>query len=243
MGTSVVALLIAAAQFGQSSMGELRVSVHDSSGLPVQCHLTLVSEANDLSQQLDTAPDGLSVAKRLTFGRYRIGIQQPGFASYEALVEINSAVPKEYSVTLTPAAVQAQVTVRAGDTLLDTHHASAVNRVGAETLQERITTLPGRSLSDVVNTQPGWLLEANGILHPRGSEYQVQYVVDGLPITDNRSPSFAPELDADDVHSMIILTGGYPAEYGRKLGGVIEVVTAANPRQGLHGSATASAGS
>jgi outer membrane cobalamin receptor len=42
---------------------------------------------------------------------------------------------------------------------------------------------------------------------------------------------------------MNILTGGYPAEYGRKLGGVIEVVTAANPREGLHGSAVASVGS
>lgn len=243
MWTSVIAVLIAAAQFGQSSTGELRVTVRDSSGLPVQCHLTLVSVANDVSQQLDTAADGLSVAKRLPFGRYRIAIQQTGFASYEALVEINSAVPKEYAVTLTPAAVQAQVTVRAEDTLLDTHQASAINRVGAETLQQRITTLPGRALSDVVNTEPGWLLEANGILHPRGSEYQVQYVVDGLPITDNRSPSFAPELDADDVHSMSILTGGYPAEYGRKLGGVIEVVTAANPRQGFHGSAPGSVGS
>jgi hypothetical protein len=146
-------------------------------------------------------------------------------------------------ITLTPAPIQAAVTVRAEDTLLDTRQASAVNRVGADTLQQRITTLPGRSLADVVNTQTGWLLEANGILHPRGSEYQVQYVIDGLPITDNRSPAFAPELDADDVHAMTILTGGYPAEYGRKLGGVIEVVTAANPRKGLHGSAVASVGS
>jgi len=152
-------------------------------------------------------------------------------------------VPREVSVTLTPGSIQTQVTVRADDTLLDTHQTSAINRVGTDTLQQRITTLPGRSLADVVNTEPGWLLEANGILHPRGSEYQVQYVVDGLPITDNRSPSFAPELDADDVHSMSILTGGYPAEYGRKLGGVIEVVTAANPREGVHGSAVASAGS
>ena len=85
--------------------------------------------------------------------------------------------------------------------------------------------LPGRALPDLVNTQPGWLLEANGILHPRGSEYQTQYVVDGLPLTDNRSPAFAPEFGADDVQAMNILTGGYPAEYGRKLGGVIEVVT------------------
>src|SRR5262245_30103805 len=117
MLTSIAALLVAAAQFGQSSTGELRVTVRDSGGLPVQCHLALVSEANDVSQQLDTAADGLTVAKRLPFGRYRIAIQQPGFASYEALVEINSAVPKDYAVTLTPAAVQAQLTVRAEDTL------------------------------------------------------------------------------------------------------------------------------
>jgi len=82
-----------------------------------------------------------------------------------------------------------------------------------------MTALPGRSLPDLVNTQPGWLLEANGILHPRGSEYQTQYGVDGLPLTDNRSPTFAPEVEADDVRSMNILTSGYPAEYGRKLGG------------------------
>jgi len=234
---------MAAAQFSQSSTGELRMTVRDSSGLPVQCSVTLVSQANDVSRQLETAADGLSVAKRLPFGRYRLVIEEPGFAPYEALLEIDSVVPKEYRITLTPATVQAQVTVRAEDTLLETHQPTAVNRVGPETIQQRITTLPGRSLSDVVNTEPGWLLEANGILHPRGSEYQVQYVVDGLPITDNRSPSFAPELDADSVRSMSILTGGYPAEYGRKLGGVIEVVTAANPRQGLRGSATGSVGS
>jgi outer membrane cobalamin receptor len=87
------------------------------------------------------------------------------------------------------------------------------------------------------------LLEANGVLHPRGSEYQTQYVIDGLPLTDNRSPSFAPELEADDVHSMNILTAGYPAEYGRKLGGVIEVVTSGDARQGLHGNFVASGGS
>src|SRR5262245_37879717 len=243
MLTFVVALLVAAGQFGQSSTGELRVTVRDSAGLPVQCRVKLVSEANDVSQQLDTNPDGESIAKRLPFGRYRLAIDQPGFAPYDGRVEIDSALPRQVSVTLTPASIQTQVTVRAGDTLLDTHQTGAVNRVGAETLQQRITTLPGRSLADVVNTEPGWLLEANGILHPRGSEYQVQYVIDGLPVTDNRSLSFAPELDADDVHSMSILTGGYPAEYGRKLGGVIEVVTAANPREGLHGSAAASVGS
>src|SRR5499427_6020175 len=243
MSTFAIALFVALGQFGQSATGELRIIVRDSGGLAVQCRVTVVSEANDVSEQLDTGSDGLLIAKRLPFGRYRIAISQPGFAQYDAPVEIDSALPRQITVTLTPAPIQTQVTVQADDTLLDTHQTSAINRVGTDTLQQRITTLPGRSLADVVNTEPGWLLEANGILHPRGSEYQVQYVVDGLPITDNRSPSFAPELDADDVHSLSILTGGYPAEYGRKLGGVIEVVTTANPREGVHGSAVASLGS
>src|SRR5262245_50094697 len=56
MWASVAALLIAAMQFGQSSTGELRVTVRDSSGLPVQSHVALVSEANDVSQQLEPGP-------------------------------------------------------------------------------------------------------------------------------------------------------------------------------------------
>src|SRR5262249_40935633 len=75
------------------------------------------------------------------------------------------------------------------------------------------------------------------------SEYQTQYVVDGLPLTDNRSPAFAPEIDADDIHTIGVLTGGYPAEYGRKLGGVIEVATGGEARRGFHGSIATSLGS
>src|SRR5258708_22341819 len=86
-------------------------------------------------------------------------------------------------------------------------------------------------------------MESNGILPPRGSEYQTQYVGDGLPLTDNRSPAFAPEIGAEDVHGLNVFTAGYPAEYGRKLGGVIEVVTSGQARQGVHGSVAATAGS
>lgn len=78
--------------------------------------------------------------------------------------------------------------------------------------------MPGRSLQDLVNSQPGWLYEGNAVLHPRGSEYQTQFVVDGVPLTDNRSPSFGPEIEADDADSMSIYTAGIPAEYGRKMG-------------------------
>jgi outer membrane cobalamin receptor len=122
-----------------------------------------------------------------------------------------------------------------GDTLLDPHRAGSVQSIGTGEIEDKSASPPGRSLQDLVNSQPGWLYEGNAVLHPRGSEYQTQFVVDGVPLTDNRSPSFGPEIGADDVQSMRIYTAGIPAEYGRKLGGVIEVNTARDTREGLHG--------
>jgi hypothetical protein len=239
----VFLLLMALGQFDQTNTGELRITVSDGAGLAVAAGVDLVSDANQLRQTLETNPQGVLVVKRLPFGHYRIVVTREGFTPFAGLVEIQSALPTEYHVTLRLAAIQAQVTVSAEDTLLDVRQTSSAHRLGAVTLDQRTTALPGRSLADLVNTQPGWLLEANGILHPRGSEYQTQYVVDGLPLTDNRSPVFAPEFGAHDVQSMNILTGGFPAEYGRKLGGVIEVVTDAPGQPGARGSAAASAGS
>jgi outer membrane cobalamin receptor len=243
MTSCMFVLMLAMAQSSQSNTGELRLTVTDSSGLALESRVELVSEANQLRELLDTDPQGTLIAKRLPFGTYRLAVTRDGFATFAGLVEIRSALPTDYRVTLGLAPLQTQVTVTAGETLLDSHQTTTVHRIGADTLQQRTTALPGRSLPDLVNTQPGWLLEANGILHPRGSEYQTQYVIDGLPLTDNRSPAFAPEIDADDVHAISILTGGYPAEYGRKLGGVIEVVTSGAAHRGLHGSLVASAGS
>jgi hypothetical protein len=239
----LIALALALAQFGPANTGELRLLVTDSSGLPLVSSVELVSEAQQVRQSLATDADGLAILRRLPFGAYRVAVTRDGFASFTGLVEIRSALPTDYRVTMTLAAVQAQVTVTAGDTLVDLHQTATTHRIGADTLQRRATALPGRSLPDLVDTQPGWLLEANGILHPRGSEYQTQFVIDGLPLTDTRSPAFAPEIDADEVHAMNILTGGYPAEYGRKLGGVVEVVTSGDARRGLHGSLAGSLGS
>ncbi len=89
-----------------------------------------------------------------------------------------------------------------------------------------------------MNSEPGWLYEGNAVLHPRGSEYQTQFVVDGIPLTDNRSLDFGPEIEADDVESLAIYTAGIPAEFGRKMGGVVVVNTLRNEDPGFHGQLT-----
>jgi hypothetical protein len=227
----------------QSNVGELRLKVTDPSGSAVKSSIELACEANQFRQTYTTDSSGTATARRLAFGLYQIDIQQPGFAAFHDVVEIRSAIPEEFRISLSLASVNTSVTVKDTETLVDPHRTGSVDRIGAETLENRPTALPGRSVIDLVNAQPGWLYEGNAVLHPRGSEYHTQFVVDGVPLTDNRSPSFGTEIEADDVESLSIYTANIPAEYGRKLGGVIELVTAKDPRLGFHGKAALAGGS
>jgi hypothetical protein len=229
--------------FCQSNSGELRLRVTDPDGLGVKTTVQIVSKGNQYRNTLATTDLGNLDVQRLPYGIYQIEIKQSGFASVSESVEIHSSIPTKYAIQLKLPSVNESVTVSAANTLIDPDQAGSVNQVGSDLIQTRVSSVPGRSLQDLVNSQPGWLYEGNAVLHPRGSEYQTQFVVDGIPLTDNRSPSFGPEIEADDVQSLSIYTAGIPAEYGRKMGGVVEVNTIQDSQAGFHGDVVLSGGS
>ena len=240
---TLVLTLLALAQFASASTGDLRVAVTDAAGLPVRASIQVVSESTQIRETAETGDDGRIVVRRLPFGTYRVSVSAAGFADAVQAHELKSAVPLDVTFVLAIAMQTSSVAVEASAGLLDPHRPGTLQRIGAARIDERSTTTAGRALIELINSEPGWLLEANGVLHPRGSEYDTQYVVDGLPLTDNRSPAFAPALGEGSIRSLGVLTGGFPAEYGRKLGGVIEVVTGGGARRGFHGQAAVSAAS
>jgi TonB dependent receptor/TonB-dependent Receptor Plug Domain len=219
----------------QRERGEIRIEVRDPQGRPAAADALLVSASNQLKREFPIPPEGKAIAAELPSGVYRLTVAAEGFAVWTELVEIRSEVPVRVTVTLGVAAVNTRIEVSDAATLLDPYETSTIYALSGEKLREHGSAQAGRTLSDAVNDQPGWLYEANGILHPRGSEYQVQYVLDGMPLTQNRSPAFAPSFDSGDIESLRVLTAGYAAEYGRKLGGIIELTTEKNPPAGLHG--------
>jgi hypothetical protein len=227
----------------QADMGELRLTLTDASGLPVQGTAQVVSKANDYSHAFSTDPEGRIFAKHLPFGLYEVTAERQGFSPASQVVSIRSNIPKVLSIELGIAQVKTTVNVNDNALLINPSDPSGSNQIGSSMLQDRLTPMPGRSLAELVNQQPGWVFEANGILHPRAEEYQTQYVVDGLPLTENRAAAFVPDFDAGSVQSMSIYTAGFPPEYGRRMGGVVEVETKRDSRQGFHGTAILSGGS
>src|ERR1700731_3223486 len=232
---AIVALAIPAA--AQRQFGELRLQVVDPTGAGISASVELVSQAVQFRKEFSTDPDGQLVVPSLPLGVYRLKVEREGFNAATSLLEIRSQVPLLQRITLTVAPIETTVDVSDAQTLLNPDRTGASHEIGSQTLQDRASSPPARAIIGLVDTQPGWLLEANGTLHPRGSEYGVQYVVEGLPLLDNRSPNFAPTLDIEEFQSLLIRTGGYPAEYGRQLGGVIEVTSARDSRAGFHGKA------
>ena len=212
----IAVLLWTFLMFSQSNTGELRLTVTDPSGLGVKGSVELVSEANQYRNVLSTDDKGYVDFERLPYGIYQVRIEAPGFAKVSEAVEIRSALPVDRAIRLKVASVSESVNVSASATLIDPYRPGSVNQLGAQAIQDRLTALPGRGIQDLVNSQPGWLYEGNAVLHPRGSEYQTQFVVDGIPLTDNRSPSFGPEpAEADTWNRSRFI----PQEFRRNLAG------------------------
>jgi hypothetical protein len=221
----------------------LRLKVTDPSGRALKTPIQITSEANQYRRMLSTDEQGALTVQRLPYGVYQLQIKQAGFGEVSQSVDVHSSIPADYVIQLKVSAAKESVTVSAANTLIDPDQAGSVNQIGSDSIQNRVSSIPGRSIEDLVNSQPGWIYEGNAVLHPRDSEYQTQFVVDGIPLTDNRSPSFGPQIEADDVESVSVYTAGIPAEYGRKMGGVVEVNTLRDSQPGFHGQLVLSGGS
>ena len=229
--------------FAQSDVGELRIHLQDPSGLPVPGTVDLASKANEYSRTFTADGAGRITAKRLPFGQYVVTARGANFSPKTETVDIRSAFPKRLKLELGLEHVETTLDVNDNAELVSRGDYSGAEHIGSQRLIDRPTAMPGRSLAELVNQEPGWMFEANGILHPRAEEYQTQYVIDGMPLTENRSAAFIPDFDANSVQEMNVYTAGFPAEYGRRMGGVIEVETRRDTRQGLHGKSVVSGGS
>src|SRR5260370_33509065 len=179
-GILLVVILTDMSVHAQHARGELRIEGRDPQGAAVATAAAeLISDGTQFRRTFQIAHDGHYVAQAVPFGVYRLTVKGEGFAPWTDVVEVRSAVPIHIAVSLGLPAVTTRVDVTDSITLLDPNHTGTQYSIGNQALAENVAGQPGRDLSDLVEDLPGWLYEGNGVLHPRGSEYDVQYVVNG----------------------------------------------------------------
>lgn len=91
--------------------------------------------------------------------------------------------------------------------------------------KEAITYLPVDYTTNLVNFQPS-VANFDTAIHVRGGRAtEVQYMIDNVSITDPQTGELAIHTAKDILDELIFLPGGFSAEYGRAMSGLINLIT------------------
>ncbi len=81
-------------------------------------------------------------------------------------------------------------------------------------------------LNQVLLQAPGVAQDSYGQLHVRGDHGDLQYRINGVILPESIA-GFGQTLDPSFIHSINLLTGALPAQYGYRTAGVVDIVTKA----------------
>jgi outer membrane cobalamin receptor len=185
------------------------VVLHDSSG--------------NTAAKTTTGPDGKFTFSGVAFGDYTVEATAPGLVADHQHLQLGSSQIQTVELTLVNEEEVIEITEDWAVPPPPTATGS-VATVGRQQLQE----LPGaedRPVTDVVATQPGFVVDALGNVYARGNHANIQYQVDGVPVPDSVGSLFAASIPTRLIQSLEIYTGGMPAEFGDRLGAVVNLVT------------------
>jgi outer membrane receptor protein involved in Fe transport len=90
---------------------------------------------------------------------------------------------------------------------------------------EEFRNRPIESVQSVINSSAG-VVSYQGETFIRGSRStDVTYLVDGVPLTNPISGTLMTDVSKNAVEEVVLMTGGFSAEYGNAMGGVVNVTT------------------
>jgi len=240
---ALVVLLLATSASAQIQIGTIKGAITDPAGAGVAgagVWLTNSITGEKVEGVADSV--GVFVFNNVAFNRYTLRVEARGFVPQSRQVAVNSNLPLELSIGLGVAGASEQINVAARENLVDPDSASSATTLAANFIQRAPRVNRGRQLQELVATTPGTATENNGLLHVRGVEDGILYVLDGIPIADRLDSLSASSFDTDTINSLQVITGGMPAEFGGRNAAVVIVQPKSGIDQGIIGSVRAGAG-
>ncbi len=198
-----------------------------------------------------------SVSERITTtdgeGRFSLSVLSPGV--YTLKVSAKTFYTEQLTFPLAPRAVQQirlelapvttiteQVAVHAASKLVDEAESATKTTLTAS----QISALPtGRKiqLTDIITPFVSSAVGSHdNLVHLRGNELSLNNFINGVSFFDNPHQLFTPGMSPDIIQSVNIITGGFPAEFGNRFGGILDIVTRTGFDADNHGSLTIGSG-
>lgn len=238
MMLTLLALLLAAFAAGQvgQTTGRIEGTAKDQTGGVIPGVTVTLSSVTG-TKTMVTGDSGEFAFPFLTPGKFDLKAELEGFKSYEQkdiLVRLGTSTT--ISLVLSPGEISEVVTVTGEAPLVDT----TTTTVGANISDALYSSIPmRRNFTALLNLAPG-VSDGGGTgsSNPSiggASGMENNYVVDGVNITNagygavgsfsNVYGSLGSGVNYDFVKEVQVKAGGFEAEYGQSLGGVINVIT------------------
>lgn len=228
----------------QTRIGTLQGTVRDPAGAVVAGATVTVSQPlTGYTQTTQTNAEGFFRFAGVPFNIYTVRAEAAGFQIGERTIDVETVAPLTLDFSLAVGATSETIEITGDTAAIEPDRTTSDTDIDQTLLERQAGADPSRGIERIIASVPGVAPDDNGRLHPRGSESQIQYVIDGIPVTDNLSAIFATSLDARTLRTVEVLTGGIPAEFGDKLAGVINVNTRSGLETPTQGGVTFSGGS
>jgi hypothetical protein len=198
-------------------------------------------KSDGTTQAVETATD--------TDGRFLFAALSPG--TYLVTVSADTFYPQEVALTLGPratmqlsfelkaiSAIKEEVIVSTKSKLLDQTETATATNLDSKQI-EMLPTARRVQLSEIISPFVSSAVSGHdNLVHLRGNELSLNTFINGVSFYDNPHQLFTPGLSPDVIRSVNVVAGGFPAEFGNRFGGVLDIVTRSGFDASGHGSAT-----
>ena len=213
------------AQAGTS--GLVTGSVTDISGAVIPgASVSLSNPLTGYNRTVQADATGNFRFANLRFGSYTLTVKQKGFQTSSETVGVQSAVATNEIIALNIATATQTITVTTNlnDQLQNTVTDQTYIGTSITSKLPMISSSTGVA-SAITLASPGVTADSNGMFHPLGEHSDTTYSIDGQPISDQQSKTFANQISLNAVQSMQVIEGVIPPEYGDKASLVARTTT------------------
>jgi outer membrane receptor protein involved in Fe transport len=167
--------------------------------------------------------DGRFIIKNINPGSYDMQVSMIGYKvvlKTGVKIEEGSTVDLQFALEETVLSFGEDVIVMGKKPLFDVNETSSVARVRKEDIENKVVS----SVEDILSEQIGVTTQDNEI-HIRGGRIdESMFIVDGFSVKDPLS-GYSGNLfvNPDAIEELEIITGGYSAEYGQAMSGIVNI--------------------
>ena len=217
------------------------IATADDSGLAGAAIILISSSGSMVEHHAEAS--GWFAFSNIAPGDYVLSVTAPGFAGRELRLSIEPREIRTVTVSLELAGVAVAVEVSGDRASAPSTHSPSSTTLTRERL-EAMPVFQRVTLPDaIVRLAPGMIRGHDDFVHIRGHEIALNPLINGVSFWENTHSVFSAGLSPDVIDTANVMTGGFPAEYGNRFGGVVDVVTRSGLRMQNRGAATVSAGS